>query len=111
MVLLTVARTFTLHLPILLDNSCGFHGTRTLSRRVGAANDLVKGLAPIIPKKAVITIEIAPTSENELLGGTVTKNGIQPMSVMTEILGGTSLLGGTETRSDGIRTLVLGGTR
>jgi len=78
---------------------------------MGAVNDLVKGLAPIIPKKAVITIEIAPTSENELLGGTVTKNGIQPMSVMTEILGGTSLLGGTETRSNGIGIIVLGGTR
>ena len=98
-----------LHLPILPDNSCGFRGTRTLSRRVDAVKGLAKGPAPL--KKEAITIETGPTAANEILGGTVPENGVQPMSAVTEILGGTSLLGGTKTRPNGIGIIVLGGTR
>ena len=74
-----------------------------------AVKGLAKGPAPL--KKEAITIETGQTAENEILGGTVPENGVWPMSAVTEILGGTSLLGGTKTRPNGIGIIVLGGTR
>ena len=107
----TVARMFILHFPIPLDSSCGFRGTRVAAVKGLVVKILVRGLALVNPKKEPITIETVPTAENGILGGTVTGNGVQPKFVVTEILGGTSRLGGTKTRPNGIGIIVLAGTR
>ena len=45
-----------------------------------------------------------------ILGGTIAAKSASPTIDLTEILGGTSLLGGTTTRPHGTGTIVLGGT-
>ena len=49
-------------------------------------------------------------TKTDLLGGAIATKSAQPTTGLTEILGGTSLLGGTKTRPNGIGTIVLGGT-
>jgi hypothetical protein len=46
----------------------------------------------------------------DILGGTIAAKSASPTIDLTEILGGTSLLGGTTTRPHGTGTIVLGGT-
>ena len=69
-----------------------------------------KGPNPTILTKEVIVTETTDKVETEILGRTVAENGVRPTIVRTEILGGTSLLGGTKTRPSGIGTIGLGGT-
>ena len=44
------------------------------------------------------------------IGGAIATKSAQPMIGRTEILGGTNLLGGTKIHTNGIGTIVLGGT-
>ncbi len=82
-----------------------------LSHSAETVGILDKGPDPIILTKEVIVIETTDKEKTEILGGTLAENGVQPTIVRTEILGGTSLLGGTKTRPNGIGIIVLGGTR
>ena len=50
-------------------------------------------------------------TKTDLLGGAIATKSAQPTIGLTEILGGTSLLGGTKTRPNGTGIIVLGGTR
>ncbi len=50
------------------------------------------------------------TKTDRLRGAIVTESA-QPTTDRTDILGGTSFLGGTKTRPNGIGIIVLGGTR
>jgi hypothetical protein len=81
-----------------------------LSHSAETVGILDKGLDPIILTKEVIVTETTDKEKTEILGGTLVENGIQPTIVRTEILGGTSLLGGTKTRPNGIGTAVRLGT-
>ena len=108
--ILEVALSFSLHLPIHLGNSYGFRRSRMLSHLGEMVGTLDKELDPIILTKEVIVTETTDKEKTEILGGTLAENGIQPTIVRTEILGGTSLLGGTKTRPNGIGTVVRLGT-
>jgi hypothetical protein len=70
----------------------------------------------MVPNKVpVLTsrIDIAKRGavETDLLGGIIVTMSTHPTIDLTEILGGTSLLGGTETCPNGTGTIILGGTQ
>ena len=103
-VIMEVVRIFSLLLPIHLVTSFGSPRKRTSSRRVVTNTSRVDVL--------IHTIENATgvMTTTDLLGGAIETTSTPPTIDLTEILGGTSLLGGTETCSKGTGTIVLGGT-
>ena len=72
-------------------------------------------LVQMLPNKVLVPtnrIDIATRGavETDLLGGIITTLSTQPTIGMTDILGGTTLLGGTKNCPNGTGTIVLGGT-
>ena len=114
-VILVVARIFSLHLPMHLANSYGSRRIRMLNLLVATVGIpdkglIVKVLDPTSSTKEAIVIETLETPETEILGGTVTEKGAHSTPDLIDLLGGTNLLGGTKTRPNVIGTIVLGGT-
>ncbi len=69
----------------------------------------------MVPNKVLVLTSRIDTAtrgavETDLLGGIIMTMSTQPKIGMTEILGGTSLIGGTKTCPNGTGTIVLGGT-
>jgi len=104
-VIMEVVRIFSLLLLIHLVNSFGSPRKPTSSRRVVTNTSRVDVL--------IHTIENATgvMTTTDLLGGAIETTSTPPTIDLTEILGGTSLLGGTKPRPHGTGTIVLGGTR
>jgi hypothetical protein len=72
-------------------------------------------LVEMVPNKVLVLTSRIDTAtrgavETDLLGGIIMTMSTQPKIGMTEILGGTSLIGGTKTCPNGTGTIVLGGT-
>jgi hypothetical protein len=103
-VIMEAARIFSLLLPIHLANSFGFPRKPTSSRPVVTGTNRVHAL---INKIEIATGGMTTTN---ILGGTIAAKSASPTIDLTEILGGTSLLGGTKTRPNGIGTVVRLGT-
>ena len=91
-------------LPIHLASSCGCPRNRMSSP-----------LVEMVPNKVLVLTSRIDTAtrgavETDLLGGIIMTMSTQPKIGMTEILGGTSLIGWTKTCPNGTGTIVLGGT-
>ncbi len=104
-VIMEVVRIFSLLPPIHLVNSFESPRKPTSSRRVVTNTSRVDVL--------IHTIENATgvMATTDLLGGAIETTSTPPTIDLTEILGRTSLLGGTKPRPHGTGTIVLGGTR
>ena len=102
-VLTAVVLTFLLLLLTHLANSFGFPRTRMSSHSVAMAPSKVPGLT------SRIAIETR-TATSIVLGGAIATKSTPTMTGLTEILGGTSLPGGTKTRPNGTGIIILGGT-
>ena len=104
-IIMAVILNFLLLLPIHLANLFGCPRNRMSSPLV----EKVPNRVPVLTSR----IDIAKKGgvETDLLGGIIVTMSTQPTIDLTEILGGTSLLGRTETCPNGTGTIVLGGTR
>ena len=101
-VTMAVVRISSLLPHTQLVSSSGFPGNPTSNQPVVTSISKVAGLR--------IEIAIRGMTKTDRLRGAIVTESAQPTTDRTDILGGTSFLGGIKTRPNGTGTSVLGGT-